>query len=246
MQCVILAGGKGKRLRPLTNSIPKPLVPVAGKPLLDHIVSVLPSEVEELIIVHGYRGQQIKDHCGSSYYGRPVTYVEQKEQKGTGHALWLTKDLVRGKFLYMFADDLHGADDIARAVSYPRSILTLPTDKPERFGIVSHDDDGILLDIIEKPENPPSNLASTGVFVLDENIFAYPPTTETNGELVHVDMIREYAKLHPMQVVKQNFWHPVGYPEDVVSAEAVLHSREEQKSGLEETVNLARSSYSMG
>jgi NDP-sugar pyrophosphorylase family protein len=77
MQCVILAAGKGTRLRPLTDDIPKPLVLVAGKSLLEHIVAALPSAVDELIIVHGYLGEQIKAHCGEFYFGRKVTYVEQ-------------------------------------------------------------------------------------------------------------------------------------------------------------------------
>jgi NDP-sugar pyrophosphorylase family protein len=92
MQCVILAAGKGTRLRPLTDTIPKPLVKVAGRPLLDHIVEALPSSVNELIIVTGYLEEQIHTHCGKSFHGRKVTYVHQEEQKGTAHALWLCKD----------------------------------------------------------------------------------------------------------------------------------------------------------
>jgi NDP-sugar pyrophosphorylase family protein len=72
MQCVILAAGKGTRLRPLTDNLPKPLVKVAGKTLLDHIVSSLPSAVDELIIVTGYLEEQIKAHCGTEFYGRKV------------------------------------------------------------------------------------------------------------------------------------------------------------------------------
>lgn len=225
MQCVILAGGKGKRLRPLTDETPKPLVSVAGRPLLDHIVSALPSAIEELIIVHGYLGEQIKEHCGDTYFGRPVTYIEQTEQKGTGHALWLTKDVIHGRFLYMFADDIHGSDDIARATSFTRSMLTLTTDTPERFGIVVRNPDGTLAELVEKPEHPPSNLASTGVFVLDEHIFDYPPTVETNGEYYHTDMLREYVKDYPVAVVEQSLWIPIGYPEDITKAERILQHK---------------------
>lgn len=225
MQCVILAGGKGKRLRPLTDETPKPLVSVAGRPILDHIVSALPSAIEELIIVHGYLGEQIKEHCGDTYFGRPVTYIEQTEQKGTGHALWLTKDVIHGRFLYMFADDIHGSDDIARATSFTRSMLTLTTDTPERFGIVVRNPDGTLAELVEKPEHPPSNLASTGVFVLDEHIFDYPPTVETNGEYYHTDMLREYVKDYPVAVVEQSLWIPIGYPEDITKAERILQHK---------------------
>jgi len=222
MQCVILAGGKGTRLRPLTDTVPKPLVAVSGEPILDHIVGVLPSAIDELIIVHGYLGDKIKEHCGDTFHGRPVTYVHQAEQKGTGHALWLCKDLIKGRFLYMFADDLHGADDINRAISYTRSMLVLPTTTPERFGIVVRNPDGTMAEMVEKPEHPPSNLASTGVFVLDEYIFNFAPETETNGEFYHTDMIERYAKEYPLAVVEQRTWIPIGYPEDITTAEERL------------------------
>jgi NDP-sugar pyrophosphorylase family protein len=223
MQCVILAAGKGTRLRPLTENTPKPLVKVAGKSLLDHIVGALPSSVDELIIVTGYLGEQIKEHCGEVFHGRRVTYVEQLEQKGTAHALWLCKDLLKGRFLFMFADDLHGPSDIARATSYTRSMLTLTTDTPEKFGIVVRHPDGTLAEMIEKPEHAPSNLASTGVMVLDDNIFKYDPLLgELNGEYYLTGVIREYARDYPIAVVEQSLWIPIGYPEDIEKAEKIL------------------------
>ena len=222
MQCVILAAGKGTRLRPLTEDTPKPLVLVAGKPLLDHIVEALPSAVDELIIVHGYLGEQIMAHCGSEYMGRKVTYVLQEEQKGTAPALWLCKDLLKGRFLFMFADDIHGENDIARVTSYSRAILTMPTKTPERFGIVVRHPDGTLAEFVEKPAHPPSNLASTGVMVLDTHIFEFEPTVETNGEYFLTDVIAEYSKMYPVAVVEENLWIPIGYPEDIEKAEAII------------------------
>lgn len=222
MQCVILAAGKGTRLRPLTDNTPKPLVEVASKPLLDHIIDAIPNAVTEFIIVTGYLGEQIREHCGDTYKGRKITYVHQAEQKGTGHALWLCKDLIKGRFLYMFADDIHGQDDLARAVSYTRSMLVLTTDKPERFGIAVRNPDGTLAEFVEKPEMPPSNLASTGVFVLDEKIFNYKLEKETKGEFYHTDVIKEYAKDYPIAVVEQRLWIPIGYPEDIENANQAL------------------------
>lgn len=225
MQCVILAAGKGTRLRPLTESTPKPLVLVAGKTLLDRIVEALPTAVDELIIVTGYLEEQIKAHCGEEFHGRKVTYIHQAEQRGTGHALWLCKEHIVGRFLFMFADDLHGANDIARATSYTRSMLTLTTTTPERFGIVVRNPDGTLAEIVEKPEHPPSNLASTGVMVLDEHIFEFPLKIEKNGEFYLTDVIAEYAKEYPVAVVEQSLWIPIGYPEDIDRAEKILAAR---------------------
>lgn len=223
MQCVILAAGKGTRLRPLTDTIPKPLVKVLGKSLLDHIVESLPSSIDELIIVTGYLEEKIREHCGDIFHGRKVTYVHQEEQKGTAHALWLCKDLLKGRFLFMFADDLHGPGDIARATSYSRSMLTFTTNTPEKFGIVVRHPDGTLAEIIEKPEHAPSNLASTGVMVLDDNIFKYDPyAIETKGEYYLTNVLQEYARDYPMAVVEQNLWIPIGYPEDIEKAEKIL------------------------
>jgi NDP-sugar pyrophosphorylase family protein len=224
MQCVILAAGKGTRLRPLTDNLPKPLVRVYGKTLLDHIVEALPTAIDELILVTGYLEEKIKEHCGSEFHGRKVTYVHQAEQKGTGHALWLCKDYIKGRFLFMFADDLHGAKDIARAASYTRSMLTLTTNNPERFGIIVRHPDGTLAQMIEKPEHPPSNLASTGVMVLDEHIFDYELKIEKNGEFYLTDVIEEYARDYPIAVVEQDLWIPIGYPEDIESAERILNT----------------------
>jgi UDP-N-acetylglucosamine diphosphorylase / glucose-1-phosphate thymidylyltransferase / UDP-N-acetylgalactosamine diphosphorylase / glucosamine-1-phosphate N-acetyltransferase / galactosamine-1-phosphate N-acetyltransferase len=225
MQCVILAAGMGKRLRPLTDNTPKPLVKVAGKSLLDHIVEALPSAVDELIIVTGYLEEQIRAHCGTEFHGKKVTYIHQEEQKGTGHALWLCKNLIKGRFLFMFADDLHGAQDIARATSYTRSMLTFTTNTPERFGIVVRHPDGTLAEIIEKPAHPPSNLASTGVMVLDDHIFDFELKVEKDGEFYLTDVIAEYAAKYPIAVVEQNLWIPIGYPEDIEKAERILTAR---------------------
>ena len=222
MQCVILAAGKGTRLKPLTETIPKPLVKVGGKTLLDHIVESLPSSVEEVIFVTGYLEEKIKEYCGDNFHGKKVTYVHQEEQKGTAPALWLCKDLLKGRFLFMYADDLHGKDDIARATSYSRSMLTYTTDTPERFGIVVRHPDGTLAEIIEKPTHPPSNLASTGVMVLDDNIFKYELKVKRNDEYYLTDVIAEYAKDYPMAVVEQSLWIPIGYPEDIDKAEKIL------------------------
>ena len=104
-------------------------------------------------------------------------------------------------------------------------MLTLTTKTPERFGIVVRHPDGTLAEIIEKPEHPPSNLASTGVMVLDDNIFKFDLKTEKNGEFYLTDVIQEYAKEYPIAVVEQSLWIPIGYPEDIERAEKLLSVR---------------------
>lgn len=224
MQCVILAAGKGSRLRPLTDTVPKPLVTVNGKTLLDHIAEALPSAVKELIIVIGYKGEMIKEHCGDTFHGRPVTYVEQKEINGPAKALWLTKDIIRGRFLFMFADDIHGREDLARAVSYSRSILATTSDTPERFGVIVRNPDGTIAEMVEKPSSPSSNLVATGPMVLDKNIFDFSPESPINDEYFMPEIIMRYKEKYPIAVVEENLWLAIGYPEDVERAEKKLKS----------------------
>ena len=225
MQCVILAAGKGTRLKPLTDTCPKPLVKVGDKTLLDHIVKALPSAVDELIIVVGYKGDMIKEHCGTEFHGRRVKYVEQVQQDGTARALWLCKDLLKGRFLFMFADDIHGEGDVARVTSYSRGMLSKTSSNPERFGVIVRNPDGTLSEIVEKPTHPPSNLVSTGVMVLDDHIFEFEPQHPVNGEYYLTEVIERYSKKYPVAVVEEHFWVPIGYPEDIVRAETLLALR---------------------
>jgi len=227
MQCIILAAGKGTRLRPLTETTPKPLVQVAGKTLLDHIVEALPSAVDELIMVTGYLGEQIREHCGAEFHGRPVTYIHQEEQNGTAKALWLAKDLIKDRFMFMFADDIHGSNDLARAVSYSRSMLVSQVSNPEKFGIVVRRPDGTISQMIEKPENAPSNCASTGAMVLDKNIFNYEPqeSKTIKGEYYLTEVIERYSKDFPIAVVEQGTWIPIASVDDVNNANELLTSK---------------------
>jgi UDP-N-acetylglucosamine diphosphorylase / glucose-1-phosphate thymidylyltransferase / UDP-N-acetylgalactosamine diphosphorylase / glucosamine-1-phosphate N-acetyltransferase / galactosamine-1-phosphate N-acetyltransferase len=222
MQCVILAAGKGTRLRPLTDNCPKPLVKVAGKTLLDHIAEALPSSVDQLIIVTGYLGHMIEEYCGAEFHGRKVTYVTQEEQNGTAKALWLCKDLIKGRFLFLFADDIHGKEDLARATSYTRALLVASVANPEKFGIVVRNPDGTLGLMIEKPVHAPSNCASTGAMVLDEHIFEFEPLTPIKDEFYLTEVIERYAQQYPIAVVEQNKWIPIATPADVESANALF------------------------
>lgn len=222
MQCVILAAGKGSRLRPLTDEKPKPLVEVCGKPLLDHIVSAFPSAIKELIIVTGYKGDMIREYCGAMFHGRPVTYVEQTEINGPARALWLCKDLIKDRFLFMFADDIHGGNDLARAVSYSRAILATTSEHPERFGVIVRNPDGTIAEMVEKPEAPSSNLVATGPMVLDTHIFDFTPEAPIKDEFFMPEIIMRYKEQYPIAVVEEDLWLAIGYPEDIDRAERKL------------------------
>jgi UDP-N-acetylglucosamine diphosphorylase / glucose-1-phosphate thymidylyltransferase / UDP-N-acetylgalactosamine diphosphorylase / glucosamine-1-phosphate N-acetyltransferase / galactosamine-1-phosphate N-acetyltransferase len=223
MQCVILAAGKGTRMRPLTDTIPKPLIPVAGKPILDHIIDALPEVIDEIVLIIGYRGEQIAAHCGDFYKGKRVVYRTQENPAGgTGDALLQARDVLRGKFLFMYGDDIHGSDALKKATECDHAILATHSETPERYGVVVMNEDGTLKEIEEKPEHPSGTLINIGGFVINESIFDCEALISDTGELYVTDMLTEYAKVNPVQVIVQDFWLPIGYPEDIPKAEAVL------------------------
>lgn len=224
MQCVIICAGKGTRMRPLTEHIPKPLIVVCSKPLLQHVVEALPEVIDEIVLVVGYLQEQIREHCGSEYLGKRVLYVEQENfSGGTGDALLCAKEVLKGRFLFMYADDIHGAEALQEAVTKEYAILATHSDDPEHFGVLVQNEDGTLQEIIEKPHNPPSNLINIGGFVLDTHIFEYSVSiSQEHNELLVTDMFTQFAQDYPVQIVSQDVWIPVGKPEDIEKAEAQL------------------------
>ncbi len=223
MQCVIVCAGKGTRMSPLTDTCPKPLVHVGGKPILEHIVEALPPEIDELILIMGYLKEQMIAHCGETYHGKKVVYREQKNHAGgTGDALLCARDAIHGKFLFMYGDDIHGSDTLARAVQSDYAILSAHSAIPERYGVLVPNEDGTLRAILEKPKNPPSDLINIGGFVIDESIFEYTVPVSASGELYVTDMLTQFAEHHPVQIFEQSLWIPIGYPEDVEKAEKIL------------------------
>lgn len=210
-------------MRPLTETTPKPMLKVCGKPILQHVVEALPAEIDELILVVGYLKEQIMDFCKDEFLGKKVQYALQENfAGGTGDALLCAKDLLKGKFLFMYADDLHGKKALAKVVKEAHGVLSMTSKTPERFGVLELNPDGTLKQIMEKPEHPSSNLINIGGFVIDPAICDYAVATSKSGELYVTDMINEYAKTHKVSVVAQEEWLPIGYPEDIVEAESVL------------------------
>lgn len=115
---MIFAAGRGERLKPLTNFLPKPLVNVNGRPLLSYVLEVLPEHISEIYIVIGYKGEMIRKYVGEYYHGRKVNFFEQKELNGTGGAFELVRDLIDEQVLILNADDIYDQGDILRLVGH--------------------------------------------------------------------------------------------------------------------------------
>jgi len=204
---------------PLTQDTPKSLLKVAGRPILEHIFENLPEEVSEVVVVVGYLGQQIRSYFGNEFLGRRIYYAAQevnRERYGTWVALLAAKPFLGGeKFLLLYGDDIIDCESIKRSLKHDLAVLVKEVPDPRRFGVVVADESGRILEFVEKPENPPSRLANTGVNVLDERVFNYPAPRHANGEFYLVDSVAEMAKDYPVYIEHADFWFPIATPEDL-------------------------------
>ncbi len=210
-------------MRPLTLKRPKPLLPVGGKTIIEHIIDSLPKEINELIIVVGYKGEQIQALLGEEFRGLKVRYVWQDGKLGTGHALRLCQPFLgREKFLMLFADDVYGRGVFEEMMKRDLSIAITEVEDPRKFGVILMNKDKKILEIEEKPENPKSNIVSCGAMILDERIFDYKPSRHSNGEYYLTTMINQLIQDHDLFGISASLWIPIGYPEDIKKAEEIL------------------------
>lgn len=167
MKVVIPMAGYGTRLRPHTWSKPKPLVTVAGKPVLGHVLDTfagLPG-IDEVVFIVGYLGQQVETYVQQAYPGLPARYIEQREMLGQSHALWLAREHLVGPLLMIFVDTLievdlaRLADEKAGAVAYVKAVPD-----PRRFGVAEVEAGGRVTRLIEKPDDLSNNLAVVGLY----------------------------------------------------------------------------------
>jgi UDP-N-acetylglucosamine diphosphorylase / glucose-1-phosphate thymidylyltransferase / UDP-N-acetylgalactosamine diphosphorylase / glucosamine-1-phosphate N-acetyltransferase / galactosamine-1-phosphate N-acetyltransferase len=220
MKAVILAAGEGKRMHPLTIDTPKPMLALAGRPLLEHLLDSLPASVDEVVLVVGYRADQIKKHFGDKFGRFKIHYVHQGKPEGTAKAIALCKDLIgQERFLSLYADDLHGKEDLEALLAHPLSVLVKEVPNPEQFGVVELVNGNQVLSIIEKPSKPTSDLVVTGPALLDARIFEFEPPKHANGEYFLAEAIGKLVESHTVVAVVQKFWLPIGYPKDLENAE---------------------------
>jgi NDP-sugar pyrophosphorylase family protein len=224
MQAVILAAGLGTRMQNLTKNVPKALLKTGDTMLIEYKLKNLPEEVDEAVIVIGYLGDKIRAALGKEYGGRPITYVEQKELKGTGHALFLCEPVLKGKFLVLMGDDLYKKEDLEEVVKYPLAILAwrLPDGGGgTRWGEIVRGERGELLDILEKRPAREGMFVNTGAYSLDGRIFDYPLQPAGNGadELGLPQTILFMAKSggEEVRIVEASWWKNITEPADLES-----------------------------
>jgi len=227
MQAVILAAGRGTRMNELTASVPKPMLTVHGKTLIEHKLDILPPEVEEVIFIIGYQGEVIREKFGETYNGKRVTYVEQMHLDGTAGALWLAATLLTNRFLVMMGDDMYSTDDIASCIASPDwSLLLMKTDSMGVGGKMVVDEHDKVIGIDEGDHRGTAGLMNTNMMVLDARIFDYPliPKAEGSTEygLPHTVVEASKSGAIPLHAIYGTRWIQITSPEDLKKAEDVL------------------------
>ncbi len=187
MKAVILAGGKGKRLRPLTYAIPKPLLPINERPMLEHIILYLKRYgITDIYVTIGYLGYQIKSYFGDGKdFGVKITYLEEKKPLGTAGCLNLIKKELDDTFILIGGDNLTTLD-LNKFIAFhkkSKSVGTVALFKLEQkleYGIYKLNDDSSVKEFLEKPTEV--YLAGTMIFALEPGIFEFIP--ENKGQSV--------------------------------------------------------------
>jgi len=244
---IILHGGHGSRLRPLTHTGPKQLLPIANKPMSQYCLeSLKDAGISEIaIIIGGIGSNKVQEYYGGGEkFGVKITYVNQDYPRGISHAIRLCKEFVGdGKFIVFLGDNII-KKSIREYVSKFKqsdasaSILLCEVSNPTQFGIADVKD-GIIKKIMEKPKNPPTNLAVTGIYLLTPAIFdiidRLKPSWRNEYEITDaLQMLLEEGYKINYDVVT-DYWKDTGTPNDILHAnEVILSSMEPYFYGIKE------------
>ena len=230
MKGIILHGGHGTRLRPLTHTGPKQLLPIANKPMSQYCIeSIREAEITDIaIIIGGLGSNKVKEYYGNGKdFGVNLTYIEQDEPRGIAHAIRLCKKFVNNeKFLVFLGDNIiqKPITDFVENFNksgYDATVLLCEVDNPSRFGIADVENEKIVK-ITEKPKNPTSNLAVTGIYLLTPLIFEVIDNLEPSwrNELEITDALDNLLKQNDNISYETitDYWKDTGTPEDILNA----------------------------
>ena len=214
MKAIIMAAGKSTRTYPLTLTRPKPLLPVANRPVLAHQLDALKDLVDGVVLVVKYKREQIEERFGDNYDGLPLEYVEQAEQLGTGHAVLQCAGAIDEPFIAMNGDDLYDPRDLARLAAMDQAALVKRVPDPRLYGIYEVTDGNRAVRLVEKPVDVFSDLANVGAYKFNPNVFDILAKTEQSprGEIEITSAIQVLAETSDFRVVEmEGYWLPIGY-----------------------------------
>lgn len=214
-------------MKELTDSVPKPMLQVSGKSLIEHKLDALPESVDEVILVIGYQGDVIRAAFGDTFGGRRIRYVVQETLDGTMGALALAQPYLTSRFVVMMGDDLYARADVEACFATPDwSVLVQPTERMAAGGRMVMDDSGHIVAIEEGDHTGTPGLMNTNLLALDSRIFDYPMVPKTAGSseygLPQTAVAASQALSIPLRAVEATFWFQITAPEDLQAAEIAL------------------------
>jgi glucose-1-phosphate thymidylyltransferase len=232
MKAIIPVAGAGTKLRPLTYTQPKALIPIAGKAILGYIVDQLKAAgINEFIFIVGYFGDKIQDYIKQNYPELTSHFVYQNERQGTGHAIELTRNIVNHDEVFIALGDTICEYDLQEVMNSPFSMLGVrKIDDPRDFGVATINEDGFIESLVEKPAIPKSNTALVGLYKINESSLLYSclqhlflQDIKTLGEYNLTDaldcMIQRGAKFKSFKVKN---WFDCGKKETLILSNATL------------------------
>ncbi|MDD5639810.1 MAG: sugar phosphate nucleotidyltransferase [Candidatus Pacebacteria bacterium] len=217
MQAIILTAGNGIRFMPLSSTRPKPLFSIFNQSILEHNLNQIVGIVDEVFFVVNYKSEMIKDIFGKEYKGIKINYVFQEKIEGTGSAAELCKANLRDRFLILYGDDFYFKEDIEKLVKKFPSVLVQEHKNPSSFGVIVTDGE-LVKEIMEKPENPVSNLVNTGLYYLPKDIFVQKIEKSPRGEYEFTDYLKKLINRENVYFVISENWFPSSYPWDIFNA----------------------------
>ncbi len=227
MKAVILAAGEGNRMRPLTHNRPKVMLPIANKPILEHLlIEAKEAGITEFIFIVGYCDEQVRSYFGKGEkWGVNIAYSEQRKQLGTADALRMVENMMDGNFLVINGDVVVGREDIKRLLDNSNNTMSVIKVEDSRdLGIVELDE-GKVVNIYEKTQHPPTLMANAGLYLFTTEVYeAISRTTKSpRGEYEITDslqLLMETAQGLHYQEIKS--WLDISYPWDLLSVNELM------------------------
>jgi glucose-1-phosphate thymidylyltransferase len=242
MKGVILHGGHGTRLRPLTHTGPKQLIPVANKPISQYVLEDMRNAgIRDIaIIIGGVMPEKVKDYYGDGdKFGVKITYVNQEKPAGIAHAVGLTEKFIGDSpFVVYLGDNLlkGGISKIAEELQqkkYDSMVLLCKVEHPQQFGVAEFDKKGKLVKLVEKPKEPPSNYALTGIYFFSPVIFKMIKKLKPSwrGELEITEALQLLLEegYNVGYRIVEGWWKDTGTIEDILEANILVLDEMEPK-----------------
>lgn len=230
MKGLILSGGKGTRLYPLTYTSAKQLIPVANKPVLFRVIeSIRDAGIKDIGIVVGDTGDEVREAVGrGGRWDVEITYIQQDEPLGLAHAVKISEPFLGDDRFVMFLGDNVIQGGISKLIAefaeskWNSQIVLTRVDRPQDYGVAELDDQGRIVHLVEKPKNPPSDLALVGIYMFDRSVMeaVNSITPSWRGELEITDsiqwLINQGKSVHPY--IHRGWWIDTGAPEAMLEA----------------------------